>query len=139
MNTATILLVEDEPLIAELYRSVLEAQHYTVTIASNKQAALQKIQETVPQLILLDLMIPIGGGEDLITYDHPVGFDILEWVKHHPECSQTKVMVLTNLDSNEHQSLAERLGAVAYLVKSNLEPHDIVRHVDAVVAGDEKG
>ncbi|MBI3956806.1 MAG: response regulator [Candidatus Kerfeldbacteria bacterium] len=131
--TPTILLVEDEPIIAEMYQAVLGTRPYRVILALNKQRAIELIEGEKPGLILLDLMIPIGAGEDLITYDHPVGFDILEWVNDHPDLAHTKVMVLTNLESTAHREHAERLGVTDYLVKAEHDPHDILRRVDAIV------
>lgn len=130
-QTTKILLVEDEPMIAQLYAAVLQSK-YSVVTAHSKQAAIERLQEQRPDVLLLDLMIPIGVGEDLITYDHPVGFDILEWMRHHKDLQKTKVVIVTNVESDEHRRHAERLGAVLYLVKASMEPYELVRHVDAV-------
>ncbi|MFH1171809.1 MAG: response regulator [bacterium] len=129
----SILLIEDEPMISELYSAVLGVRPYQLFKAFNKTSAIELITEHKPHLILLDLMIPIGRGEDLISYDHPVGFDILEWVHHHPEMAHTKIVVLTNLESDEFRDHAEKLGAVAYLIKAEHEPHDILAQVDLLL------
>ncbi len=128
-----ILIVEDEPMISEMYRTVLSKSAYHVLTALNKTAAIELITKHKPNIVLLDLMIPIGPGEELITYDHPVGFDILEWVRHHPDLDGTKIVIITNLDSLEHKRHAEQLGAIDYLVKANFGPKDIVKHVDALL------
>jgi len=132
-ETPIILLVEDEPIIAELYHTVLGMRPYRVFKAYNKRSAIELIQEHKPHLILLDLMIPIGPGEELITYDHPVGFDILEWVRHHPDTAHTKVVILTNLESEANREHAEKLGVTDYLVKAAHDPHDILKRVDSVL------
>lgn len=119
-------------MINDIYKTVLKDRRYEVVSAYNKQSALKYIDDHRPDLILLDLMIPIGPGEELITYDHPVGFDILEWLHHHKVYSKIPVVILTNLDSDMHKEHAEKLGAREYLVKANLEPHDVVRYVDAL-------
>lgn len=131
---ATILLIEDEPLIAGMYEDVLAKHPFSVVKAASKESAINQIQRHKPQLILLDLMIPLGSGEDLITYDHPVGFDILEWVRHHPEYAKTKVIVVTNLESDTHHKLADSLGVSGYVVKASLEPHDLITTVNAAMA-----
>lgn len=128
-----ILLIEDEPMIAELYRTVLTVGKYDVITALNKRSAVELIEKLKPRLVLLDLMIPIGSGEDFIEYDHPVGLDVLEWIRHHPECQETKVIVITNLDSDDNKRMAEKLGAVLYLVKAGMEPRELVQHVDSVL------
>lgn len=130
-DTTKILLVEDEPMIAQLYAAVLQSR-YDVVTAHSKQAAVARLLEQRPDVLLLDLMIPIGAGEDRISYDHPVGFDILEWMRHHKELQKTKVVIVTNLESDEHRRHAEQLGVVMYLVKAAMEPYELVRHVDAL-------
>lgn len=130
----TVLIVEDEPLISEIYRTVFAARKYVVLSAFNKQSAMHLIETQHPHVILLDLMIPIGPGEQMITYDHPVGFDILEWVRHHQGLVETSVIVVSNLDSAENRQRAQELGAAGYLVKADIEPHELVRQVDTIVA-----
>ncbi len=127
-----ILLVEDEPIIASLYESIL-VQKYDVITAGNKQLAILQLEAVHPHVLLLDLMIPLGVGEDFITYDHPVGFDILEWLHQHDELSDVRTIIITNLESDEHRKHAEQLGAVRYLVKASVEPHEILRNVDSVL------
>ncbi|MBI4415323.1 MAG: response regulator [Candidatus Kerfeldbacteria bacterium] len=131
-DARTILLVEDEPIIAELYRAVLATRDYDVVTAFNKQSALTLIQERTPRVVLLDLMIPLGPGESLVTYDHPVGFDILEWMHHHAAYKSIPVMVVTNLESDQFRKHAESLGIAGYFVKANLDPKDLLRHVDSI-------
>jgi two-component system phosphate regulon response regulator PhoB len=58
----TILIVEDEPAIIELLRVTLEAEHYIVCEAGNAEAAWQMIEETPPDLLLLDWMLPGQSG-----------------------------------------------------------------------------
>lgn len=132
-NPRSVLIVEDEPLISELYRAVLSTGPYKVLTAFNKQTAVELITQYRPHLILLDLMIPIGPGEELVTYDHPVGFDIVEWVRDHPELGKTKILVLTNLDSDMHKTHAEQLGVADYLMKVSLEPKELARKVDSIM------
>lgn len=132
-NERTILLVEDEPMLARLYAVALEARQFRVLTAGNKQTAITLLVEHEPELVILDLMIPISPGEELMTYDHPVGFDILEWLKKHPERKVTKVIVLTNLDVDEHKLHAEELGAEEFLLKVDFSPNEIVQRVERVL------
>lgn len=130
----TVLIVEDEPLISEIYRTVFAARKYVVLSAFNKQSAMHLIETQRPRIILLDLMIPIGPGEAMIEYDHPVGFDLLEWVRYHQGLVETRVIIVSNLDSIENRQRAQELGASGYLVKADLEPHELVRQVDTILA-----
>ncbi|MBL8859075.1 MAG: response regulator transcription factor [Planctomycetes bacterium] len=64
MKKARILLVDDEPDLVELVRHHLTKEHYEVVIARNGEAGLAEAQQRIPDLVILDLMLPgIGGLE----------------------------------------------------------------------------
>src|SRR3954469_13861892 len=57
-----ILVVDDDPYLCEIMTDVLEAEGHTIRSASNGVQALERIRERKPQLVLLDLMMPIMNG-----------------------------------------------------------------------------
>jgi len=61
----TILVVDDEPSIAETLRRVLEDEGYKVVLASDGQQGLNRLAERQPNLVLSDLMMPILSGTDM--------------------------------------------------------------------------
>lgn len=65
MNPATILIVDDERPLRELLRSLLEEGGYRVTMAIHGRDALARIEEALPDLIIIDLMMPVMGGVEL--------------------------------------------------------------------------
>jgi PAS domain S-box-containing protein len=98
-----ILVVEDDPDVANLIRYHLEAAGFRVEIAATGQEALQLAQETDPALITLDLLLPDVNG-----------LAVLQQLKEDPETTAIPVVVVSVVSSKE-ESL--RLGAVGYVTK----------------------
>ncbi len=130
-----ILLVEDEPLLVSLYTTVLSQAAYEVHSALDAETAQFKVVSERPHLILLDLLIPRTPGADMKDFSlhEPTGFQILRLVKGTPSLQSVRVIVLSNLDSDEHLRVAKELGADRYLVKANLDPHDLTKNVEEVL------
>lgn len=134
-----ILLIEDEPIISSLYRMVLTMSGYEVTPALDAETGEEQIVTTRPHVVLLDLLIPKKPNGDTHgeNFHEPTGFTILKMVKNTPSLAMTRVIILSNLDSDEHVRTAKELGADRYLVKSNLDPHDLKNEVEDVLHAPE--
>jgi two-component system alkaline phosphatase synthesis response regulator PhoP len=132
-----VLLIEDEPLLSSLYASVLHRAAYDVSTAPDAESGEEKVIAFRPHVVLLDLLIPgkIGGDTHNESYHEPLGLTILRFVKSTPSLNDIKVIILSNLDSDEHVKRARELGADKYLIKSNLDPHELSKHVDEVLHG----
>lgn len=101
-----ILLVEDEKNIILGVRTCLDAVGYEVEVAENGELAMEAIERSHPNLILLDLMLP--------KFD---GFEVLETLKSKPETSSIPIVVLTAKAEEEDRQKALGLGADAYMTK----------------------
>lgn len=128
----SILLVEDEPLLVSLYRSVLEKlTEAKVFTATEAQEALALVQRELPRIVLLDLMIPTTKGA--ISQDYgfhePVGFEVLRKVKANPKTKHIHVIIISNLDADEHKQRAHDLGAEDYIVKALLQPKELADRI----------
>lgn len=134
-----ILLVEDEPILVSLYTMVLTKALYEVNSASDAETAELKVVTERPHVILLDLLIPklAGGDTHGENLHEPTGFQILRLIKGTPSLQSTRVIVLSNLDSDEHLRVANELGVDRYLIKANLDPHDLQRNVEEVLHSTE--
>lgn len=134
-----ILLIEDEPLLVSLYTMVLNQAAYDVHSALDAESGEMKVVTLHPHVILLDLLIPksSGGNTHGENLHEPTGFQILRLVKGTPSLQSIRVIVLSNLDSDEHLRVAKELGADRYIVKSNLDPHDLRKNVEEVLHGTE--
>ena len=132
-----ILLIEDEPLLVSLYTMVLLQAAYEVNSATDEETAELKLISERPHVILLDLLIPKSAGGDMHaeSLHEPTGFQILRLVKGTPSLQDMRVIVLSNLDSDEHMRIANELGADRYLIKANIDPHDLKKNVEEVLHG----
>lgn len=114
MTLKRILIVEDDPELQKIYLETFPAEEFQLLFAATGADGLTQAKENKPDLIILDIMLP--GGQN--------GFDVLESIKKEPELAQTKIMVVTNLDSE--QKVAFSIGVDAYLVKADIKLDKIV-------------
>ena len=120
----TILLVEDDEMLSEMYEEKLAMEGYKVLMAEDGNAALKKAKKQ-PSLILLDIMMPGMNG-----------FEVLKALKASMETKNIPVVVLTNVGSESSDSdkdLAMSLGAESYLVKSYHTPDEVIGKVKSLL------
>ena len=113
-----ILVVEDEPSIAEIVGLYLNRAGYEVAIAADGAAALDVLAERQPDLIVLDLMLPKVDG-----------LEITRWVR---ERGNTPIIMLTARGSEIDRIAGLELGADDYVVKP-FSPQELVSRVRAVL------
>lgn len=113
-----ILLVEDDTVLASVYRSRLELEGFDVCEANNGEDALSLAVSEHPDLILLDVMMPKISG-----------FDVLDILRNTPETTNIRVIMLTALSQLKDKERAEQLGVDDYLVKSQVVIGDVVERV----------
>jgi CheY-like chemotaxis protein len=116
----TILLCEDEEFVARSYIRKLELEGYAVSHAKNGNEALEMIVRDRPDLVLLDLMMPLKNG-----------FEVLEEIEKHKEAAVRKIpiIVASNLGQRSDIDEAKKHGAVDYLVKSNVSLKELAAKV----------
>lgn len=114
----TILIVEDEPELAEVYNTLLTQSGYKVTVAHNGEDALETAHEHQPDLILLDLRMPVMDGVEFLKQ-----YDLK---KQHPD---VKVIVFSNYDLQDEIDDAYRLGADRYVLKAWASPRELLQIV----------
>ncbi|MDB5183586.1 MAG: DNA-binding response regulator VicR [Candidatus Saccharibacteria bacterium] len=119
----SILIVEDEPELAEVYSTLLNQSGYKVAVAHNGKEALKTAGDHSPDLILLDLRMPVMDGvEFLKKYDLK---------KSHPD---VKVVVFSNYDLQDEIDDAYRLGADRYVLKAWASPRELLQIVQDSLA-----
>lgn len=121
-------MVEDNLFMAELLSEKLTHAGFKVENALDGQAALDKIKQERPALVLLDL--PLGGGLD--------GFAVLERLRKDYNRKNLPVVALFNLDDEAGVKKSLELGANAYLVKAFTETGEIVSTIGNVLKEPEK-
>ena len=114
-----ILLVEDDPFIAEIYQKKLGESGFEVVNAVTGREALRKIAETQFDLVLLDIVLPELSG-----------MDILHELRDKPEYDKNlKVVVFSNLSSPEEQEATRKAGATGFISKTDFTPSKVVEEV----------
>lgn len=113
-----IAIIEDDPVINQMYRMKFEADGFEVQLADNGNRGVALVEKFQPDIILLDLQMPeMGGAEALeIIRAH-------DWGKHIP------VIILTNLGEEESPKHLRGLGIDSYIVKADLTPRQVVSRV----------
>ncbi len=115
-----IVLADDEKFIAKAYSQQLTRVGFEVTTASTGTEALATIKSVKPDLVLLDLIMP-----------GMTGFEVLKAMKSDPELTHTPVIILSNLSQETDQDEAKQLGAVGFIIKSDISLDDLVKKVQA--------
>lgn len=118
-----VLIAEDDQMLSEIYQKKFESAGFDVEIAKSGNETLKKIREFIPDLVMLDLVMPEKDG-----------FDVLEKIKWDAKLKNTKVIVFSNLSQQEDIEKAEALGAEGFIVKSNFTPQEIVEKAKEVLA-----
>jgi len=113
-----ILLAEDDRYILRAYKIGLEKAGFVVVPACNGAEAIEKIKSEKPDIVLLDLMMPEKNG-----------FEVLEEVKKDKQVKHIPVIIFSNLGQESDIEKAKALGAVDYLVKSDLYMKEVVEKV----------
>ena len=125
MDQKIILLVEDDQILIRMYTRKFEKEGFKVLSALDGAAGLDTLQKASPKpnIILLDIMLPQMNG-----------FELLEKVKADAATRDIPVILLTNLGGGtDDREKGKKLGAVDYLVKSEMTPAGIVEKVKSYI------
>ena len=118
-----VLLVEDDPVVAEMYRGRLALDGYRVTVASDGEAALRAASACPPDIVILDYRLP--------KMDGPA---VLQALRADQRTRAVRVVVLSAYDEPSIVEEGISLGAVSWLVKSKVTPPELVRRVRSLIA-----
>ncbi len=118
MEKKIVLIIEDELPIKEVYVEVLTASDFEVLESADGEDGLNKALSQKWDLMLLDIMLPKKDG-----------LEVLAQIKKNPELKNRPIVLLTNLGRDSIVKEGFNLGAVDYLVKSDITPGDVVNCV----------
>jgi DNA-binding response OmpR family regulator len=114
-----VLIVEDEKLLANALESKFKHENFDVLKAENGQLGLEIIMTSHPDIVLLDLMMPVMDGKTM-----------LHKLREIPEFKALPVVVLTNAGEVDNMRETKTFdNASAFLIKSNVNPDDILQVV----------
>jgi len=118
-----IVLVEDDAYIARAYKAGLEYAGFEVMVASDGAEGLKKIRSEKPDMILLDLVMPVKNG-----------FEVLEELRMEDGLRNIPVIILSNLGQDSDVTKGKELGAVDYMVKTDWSMKEVIEKVKFYLA-----
>jgi DNA-binding response OmpR family regulator len=118
-----ILVVEDDKFLRELISRKLAKEGFEIAEAIDGEEGIQKAAEFLPDIILLDLILP---GID--------GFGCLEKIKENTQTMHIPVVILSNLGQKDEVERGLKLGAVDFLIKAHFTPEEIVEKIRLILA-----
>lgn len=119
-----IAIIEDDPVISQMYRMKFEADGFEVQLANNGERGIALVEHFNPDLILLDLQMPQMSGTEALTK-----------IRKSEVGKNIPVIILTNLGEEESPKSLRDLGIHSYIVKAELTPRQVVQKVKEALAG----
>ena len=117
-----ILLVEDDVFVSDVYQTKLKQEGFDVISAKNGTEAMKKLETAVPDVILLDIIMPYMDGKE-----------VLARLKESEKWKNIPVIILTNLSQRDDVEEILQKGADDYLIKSHFTPSEVVEKIKAVL------
>ena len=118
-----IAIIEDDPVISQMYRMKFEADGFEVQLANNGDRGVHMVEQELPDIILMDLQMPEMDGATALAKIRKAA-----WGKDIP------VIILTNLGEEEAPKEIRNLGIHSYIVKAELTPRQVVQRVKEALA-----
>jgi len=120
---ARILIVEDDPETASVFRQMLELHGYQVDVAHGSGQAMLKLSRSLPDLVLLDVMMPDVSGLEVCRY-----------LRRDPQTAHLPVIIVSAKAQNEDIAEGLEAGATAYLTKP-IPMEQLIWHIEAALSG----
>ena len=114
---ARILVIEDNKTLNQAYKLILQREGHDVRVAFNGKEGLELAGLAEPNLILLDMLMPVMDGVEFLRNYKPT---------EHPK---TIITILSNLNEDSEVQEALRLGAHQYILKASTSPQELISHV----------
>lgn len=119
MSAKRILYIEDDKAIADVFKTRFEDKGYIVEVCDNGEDGLNATLEFRPDMIITGILMPKVSG-----------YDVIDILKRTPETKDIPIVVLSALSRQEHIDRAKKLGAIDYLVMSEVRVKDVLQRID---------
>lgn len=118
----SILLVEDDPFLIDIYTTKLKGAGFSVEVATDGEEGLRKAREKPPSLIVLDIVLSQIDG-----------WEILKQIQADKKLKVIPVVILSNLGQKNEVEKGMKLGAAKYLIKAHYTPSEVVEEIKNVL------
>ena len=122
-TAALVLIVDDVPDNLSVLHDALDESGYTVLIATNGESAIQRAAQALPDIVLLDAVMP---GMD--------GFEVARQLKARPDTAHIPIVFMTGLTDTEHVVHAFQAGGVDYVTKP-IRPREVLARIAVHMQG----
>jgi DNA-binding response OmpR family regulator len=128
MSTPTILLVDDDPDFVEITKAILETKQYQVRSAGDPDEGFAKLEEEVPDLLILDIMMGRGAG----------GFVLARKIRKDSRFNKVPILMLTSMTEQTGfdipgQRISEKFLPVDDYVEKGLQPIELLEKVEKLI------
>jgi len=120
MDKKSILIIEDEPALLEMYKKKFERSGFEVLTSIDGETGVSIALKIKPTVVLIDLFIPKKDG-----------MVVLEELR--PQLPESKLIIATNLDQPGKEAEAKGKGADSYIIKAKYLPSEIVEVVEGLI------
>ena len=117
-----ILLTEDDSFIIDIYSRRLMEEGYKVDVARDGQTAFEKIKNSYPDLLILDINLPQINGCEL-----------LKMIRKDPKTKSLKVIVISNLEPKDYPEDISNLGIIKYFLKIEVTPEELIKNINEIL------
>ena len=125
---AKIVIADDDPFLIQIYSTRLTKDGHEVISCADGQSALDKIIETKPDLVVMDIMLPKLNG-----------LDVLSAVRANKQLSKIPVVILSNLTHPDEQEEAKKRGATEFLAKIQFTPSQVIKALQKHIKSGNSG
>lgn len=119
MSARRILYIEDDKAIADVFKTRFEDKGYIVGVCDNGEDGLNATLDPKPDMIITGILMPKVSG-----------YDVIDILKRTPETKDIPIVVLSALSRQEDIDRAKKLGAIDYLVMSEVRVKDVLQRID---------
>lgn len=118
-NKKYIIIADDNEFFWKILQGELTQRGYDVVPVANGQEVIDKSRESKPDLVLLDIIMPVKDG-----------FETIAEIKKDPHLKDIKIVIFSNLGQKEDIEKAKEMGASGYIVKKDFSIKDLIDKVE---------
>jgi len=123
---ARVLIADDDPDVRESLKLILEGTSHKLTFAANGEEVMEKVNEQIPDLLVLDLLMPKKDG-----------FEVIKELKKEPKYSKIPILILTSVKKEASERRYEletglSLGVDDYIEKP-INPQDFIHRIEKIL------
>jgi len=122
LHDVTVLIVEDDPFLSSIAATRLKQEGYNIFLATDGLQALSLIESEMPDLVLLDVVMPGMSG-----------FEVLKKVKSDAKFKDVAILMFSNLGQEHEVAESLALGAEEFLVKAKFTPKEVIEKINAIL------